>query len=69
LKIKNGRLYNFLDEEFGTVDEGLSLDPTSIFERCLEENSIPEEQRIELRNVFKEILKSMSEKDLLSEDS
>lgn len=69
LKIKNGRLYNFLDEEFGTVDEGLSLDPTSIFERCLEENSIPEEQRIELRNIFKEILKSMSEKDLLSEDS
>lgn len=69
LKIKNGRLQNSLDEDCEIVDEKLDLDPLSMFERCLDENSISEEQRVELRNVYKEILKSMSEKDLLSEDS
>ncbi|MEO1785017.1 exonuclease SbcCD subunit D C-terminal domain-containing protein [Thermodesulfobium sp. 4217-1] len=69
LKIKNARLYNSLDEEYKSVDEELELGPLEMFERCLDENSIQEEQRVELRNVFKEILKSMSEKDLLSEDS
>ena len=69
LKIKNARLYSSLEEEYKIVDEELELGPLEMFERCLDENSIQEEQRVGLRNVFKEILKSMSEKDLLSEDS
>lgn len=69
LKIKNGRLSNSLNDEFESSDNELSLDPISMFERCLEEKSVPEEQRSELRNAFKEILRYMSERDLSSEDS
>jgi exonuclease SbcD len=68
LKIKNGRLYSSLDEEFESDYGEENLDPPSMLERCLEENSIPEEQRVELRSVFKEVLKSMGEKDSLSEN-
>ncbi|AEE13742.1 nuclease SbcCD, D subunit [Thermodesulfobium narugense DSM 14796] len=69
LKIKNNRLNRSSEDDSEAIDIDLSLDLFSIFERCLDENSISEEQKIELRNAFKEILKSMSEKDLLSENS
>ncbi|HEM55656.1 MAG TPA: exonuclease subunit SbcD [Thermodesulfobium narugense] len=69
LKIKNNRLQKASEDNSEIIDEDLSLDLFSIFERCLEENLISEEQRVELRGAFREILKSMSEKDLLSEDS
>jgi exonuclease SbcD len=63
LRVKNNRvvehaLNRMTDAE--TLDE---LDITEVFERCLETNEIPREQRPALTNAYKEIILSLHETD------
>lgn len=65
LRVKNNHIINMvLNKKF--EDECLDdLSVDDVFERCLELNEVPVEQRAELLNAYKEIVISLNEEDKL----
>ncbi len=64
LRVKNNRVANSVlnrIQEDETLDD---LNPIDVFERCLDEQQIPKEQRTELLTAYQEIIKSLQEEDI-----
>ena len=63
LRVKNSRIAERVlgrmhDQE--TLDE---LDEQEVFERCLDQHEVSEEQRADLRHAYREVLQSIHEDD------
>ncbi|MDD2944170.1 MAG: exonuclease SbcCD subunit D C-terminal domain-containing protein, partial [bacterium] len=67
LRIKNNRI---IDRIMGRVDEEETLDDLNVnevFERCLAVHDLPEEQRLELCQTYREAISSLHDDDLRAE--
>lgn len=67
LRVKNNRIvHQVLDQihDDETLDD---LDESDVFERCLSQYEVPEEQRTELRQTYGEALASLYEQDVRAE--
>ncbi|RLA50036.1 MAG: exonuclease sbcCD subunit D [Gammaproteobacteria bacterium] len=67
LRIKNTRI---IDRVLEQIDDGETLDDLDmddVFERCLSQNKVPEDQRKELQLTYKEALASLYEEDARAE--
>ncbi|MFA6302201.1 MAG: exonuclease SbcCD subunit D C-terminal domain-containing protein [Legionella sp.] len=66
-RIKNKKV---MDRVINQIHENETLDDLNerdVFERCLEANDVPNDERIEMMNIYNEIIKSIQEDDLNAE--
>ena len=66
LRIRNLRVMELALEGHDSEETLDDLDPVEVFERCLEDHQVAEDQREQLRLSYKSILQSMLEEDVLA---
>lgn len=67
LRIKNTRIIDKVLEQIDDNETLDDLDTNDVFERCLTQYQVPEEQRSELRQSYREVLASLYEQDVQAE--
>lgn len=67
LRVKNSRIVNRVLQQIDDEETLDDLDINDVFERCLAQHEVPEEQRAELRQTYGEVLASLHEQDLRAE--
>lgn len=63
LKIQNAMLFNAVMKQYEKEVELQDLNPTDVFDQCLIDYGIPDDQKIVLKGLFSEICRQISEAD------
>ncbi|MCB1705217.1 MAG: exonuclease SbcCD subunit D C-terminal domain-containing protein [Halioglobus sp.] len=67
LRIKNTRIANRVLEQIDDDETLDDLDIYDVFERCLGQHGVPDEQRLELLQTYREVITSLQERDVRAE--
>lgn len=63
LKIQNAMLFNAVMKQYEKEVELQDLNPTDVFDQCLIDYGIPDDQKIVLKGLFSEVCRQISEAD------
>ena len=63
LKIQNAMLFNAVMKQYEKEVELQDLNPTDVFDQCLIDHGIPDDQKIVLKGLFSEVCHQISEAD------
>lgn len=63
LKIQNAMLFNAVMKQYEKEVELQDLNPTDVFDQCLIDHGIPDDQKIVLKGLFSEVCRQISEAD------
>ena len=63
LKIQNAMLFNVVMKQYEKEVELQDLNPPDVFDQCLTDHGIPDEQKIVLKGLFSEVCRQISEAD------
>lgn len=63
LKIQNAMLFNAVMKQYEKEVELQDLNPPDVFDQCLTDHSIPDDQKIVLKRLFSEVCRQISEAD------
>ena len=63
LKIQNTMLFNAVMKQYEKEVELQDLNPTDVFDQCLIDHGIPDDQKIVLKGLFSEVCRQISEAD------
>ncbi len=63
LKIQNAMLFNAVMKQYEKEVELQDLNPADVFEQCLIDHGIPDDQKIVLKGLFSEVCRQISEAD------
>lgn len=63
LKIQNAMLFNAVMKQYEKEVELQDLNPPDVFDQCLTDHSIPDEQKSVLKGLFSEVCRQISEAD------
>lgn len=63
LKIQNAMLFNAVMKQYEKEVELQDLNPPDVFDQCLTDHGIPDEQKIVLKGLFSEVCRQISEAD------
>ena len=63
LKIQNAMLFNAVMKQYEKEVELQDLNPADVFDQCLIDHGIPDEQKIVLKGLFSEVCRQISEAD------
>ena len=63
LKIQNAMLFNAVMKQYEKEVELQDLNPTDVFDQCLTDHGIPDNQKIVLKGLFSEVCRQISEAD------
>lgn len=63
LKIQNAMLFNAVMKQYEKEVELQDLNPSDVFDQCLTDHGIPDEQKVVLKGLFSEVCRQISEAD------
>lgn len=63
LKIQNAMLFNAVMKQYEKEVELQDLNPTDVFDQCLTDHGIPDDQKVVLKGLFSEVCRQISEAD------
>lgn len=63
LKIQNAMLFNAVMKQYEKEVELQDLNPADVFEQCLIDHGIPDDQKVVLKGLFSEVCRQISEAD------
>jgi exonuclease SbcD len=67
LSVRNNQMLASALGRIGKEESLDDLDVTEVFKRCLDSHEVPEEQRPELLNAYREVIVSLNEADLMAD--
>lgn len=63
LKIQNAMLFNAVMKQYEKEVELQDLNPADVFDQCLTDHGLPDDQKVVLKGLFSEVCRQMSEAD------
>ena len=63
LKIQNAMLFNAVMKQYEKEVELQDLNPSDVFDQCLIDHGIPDDQKVVLKGLFSEVCRQISEAD------
>ena len=63
LKIQNAMLFNAVMKQYEKEVELQDLNPSDVFDQCLTDHGIPDDQKVVLKGLFSEVCRQISEAD------
>ena len=63
LKIQNAMLFNAVMKQYEKEVELQDLNPADVFDQCLTDHGIPDDQKVVLKGLFSEVCRQISEAD------